>query len=59
MKPLIIMRFPKDAPPEELHLVRNYLNTHSASEDYHFLIISDGEYDGPIEFKYFNETTSL
>jgi len=52
------MRFPKDAPPEELHLVRNYLNTHSASDDYHFLVISDGEYDGPIEFKYFNETTS-
>jgi hypothetical protein len=58
MKPLIILRFPKllnDSIQQKA--ISDYLKQHPASDDYHFLIIVDAMWDGPVDFQYFNESS--
>jgi hypothetical protein len=59
MKPLIVIKFPNTAHSIELQEITNFLKTHPASVDYHFLVVKDDRQEGEIQFKYFNETTSL
>lgn len=49
------MRFPKDVKDEEMVDMIDYLRKNPASVDYHFLSIRDAKWDGPIQFKYFND----
>jgi hypothetical protein len=55
IKPLIILRFPSGLGNEEAKSISTYLSTHAASTDYHFIVITDAEWVGPIQFTYFNE----
>lgn len=57
MKPLIIVRFPNFLDSIQQKSISDYLKNHPASEDYHFLIIVDAMWEGPIDFQYFNESS--
>ena len=57
MKPLIIIRYPQSIHPDELIDISQYIKNHPASEDYHFFIVTDPEWNGPIDFQYFNESS--
>ena len=54
MKPLIILRYPSNLNQDELIDMSQYIKNHPASEDYHFFIVADPEWNGPIDFQYFN-----
>jgi len=57
MKPLIVIRYSKDTEADDLINVNQYIKNHPAKDDYHFFIVVDPEWIGPIDFQYFNEHT--
>jgi hypothetical protein len=54
MKPLIIIRFSKDTEADAMIDINEYINKHPAKDDYHFFIMTDPEWNGPVDFQYFN-----
>jgi hypothetical protein len=57
MKPLIVVRFPKYLDSIQQKAIQDYIKTHPSTEDYHFLIVVDAMWEGPIDFQYFNESS--
>lgn len=57
MKPLIVIRYSRDTEADDLININEYINKHPAKDDYHFFIIADPEWNGPIDFQYFNESS--
>jgi hypothetical protein len=57
MKPLIIVRFPKVLDSIQQKVINDYFKSHPASEDYHFFVLVDPTWNGPIDFQYFNESS--
>jgi len=49
MKPLIVIRYSKDTEADDLINVNQYIKNHPAKDDYHFFIVVDPEWIGPID----------
>ena len=53
-KPILIIRFPTQAPEESIGLAKNEFFENPLSNDYHVLIIQDSERYGEMLFECYN-----